>query len=170
MSEEVFGADRPRTNVIDPAVRRVRTRVEKKIPACPKPECPRVIGCRPSGPTEPNKGEIMPKKTFLCIQRSQPGKGEKPSPSQMQELYAQFHAWKERFQTKITDMGGKLGGGKVVTAEGTTDGPFVEAKEVVGGFMIVTADSLDEAIQVARECPGVLMPGSSVEVREIYTP
>ena len=46
----------------------------------------------------------------------------------------------------------------------------VEAKEVVGGFMIVSAASLEEAIQVARECPGVIMPGSSVEVREIHTP
>jgi hypothetical protein len=46
----------------------------------------------------------------------------------------------------------------------------VEAKEVVGGFMIISAASLEEAMQVARECPGVVMPGSSVEVREIHTP
>ena len=69
-----------------------------------------------------------------------------------------------------TLVGGKLGGGKVVTSEGATDGPFVEAKEVVGGFMIVSAESLAEAMEVARECPGVVMPGSSVEVREIHTP
>ena len=36
--------------------------------------------------------------------------------------------------------------------------------------MIVAADSLDEAVRVARESPGVAMPGSSVEVREIHTP
>jgi hypothetical protein len=63
-----------------------------------------------------------------------------------------------------------LGGGKVVTSEGATDGPFAETKEVVGGFMIISAPSLEEAIQVARACPGVVMPGSSVEVREIHTP
>src|SRR5438132_1203049 len=81
-----------------------------------------------------------------------------------------FTAWKDKFQKNIVDMGGKLGGGKVVTSEGATDGPFVEAKEVVGGFMIVSAESLEEATQVARECPGVVMPGSSVEVRQIHTP
>jgi hypothetical protein len=111
----------------------------------------------------------MPK--YLCIQRSQPGgKREKLSPAQMQEMYAIFNAWKDKFRQNIVDMGGRLGGGKVVTSEGATDGPFVEAKEVVGGFMIISAASLEEAMQVARECPGVVMPGSSVEVREIHTP
>lgn len=88
----------------------------------------------------------------------------------MQEMYAVFDAWKKKFHANIVDLGGRLGGGKVVTAHGATDGPFVETKELVGGFMIVAAESLDEAVQVARECPGVVMPGSSVEVREIHTP
>ena len=111
----------------------------------------------------------MPK--YLCIQRSQPGgKREKPSPAQMQEMYAVFNAWKEKFRDNIVDLGGRLGGGKVATSEGTIDGPFAEAKEIVGGFMIISAANLEDAMQVASECPGVLMPGSSVEVREIHTP
>lgn len=112
----------------------------------------------------------MPKQKYLCIQRSQPGEFEKPSPAQMEEMYAKFYAWSEKFKNNIVDMGGKLGGGKVVTSKGATDGPFAEAKEVIGGFMIISADTLDEASEVARECPGVVMPGSSVEVREIHTP
>lgn len=88
----------------------------------------------------------------------------------MEEMYAKFNTWREKFQSNIVDMGGKLGSGKVVTSEEATDGPFIEVKEVVGGFMIVQADSLEEAIQVAQESPGVMMPGSSVEVREISTP
>lgn len=47
---------------------------------------------------------------------------------------------------------------------------FVEAKEIAGGFMIVEAESLEQAVLVAAESPGVAMPGSSVEVREIVTP
>jgi len=108
---------------------------------------------------------------YLCIQRSEPGKGEKPSPAQMQEMFASFNAWKEKFQDNIVDMGGKLKGpGKIVTSQGATDGPFVEAKEVIGGFMIVSAASVEEAIEVAKESPGTAMPGSSIEVREIHTP
>ena len=108
--------------------------------------------------------------TCVSSVASRGGKREKPSPAQMQEMYAVFNAWKDKFRQNIVDMGGRLGGGKVVTSEGATDGPFVEAKEVVGGFMIISAASLEEAMQVARECPGVVMPGSSVEVKEIHTP
>ena len=111
-------------------------------------------------------------KQYLCIQRSKPGRRERPSAAQMEQMYAVFHTWKEKFAANIVSLGGKLGGGKVVSSEGTADvdGPMVETKELIGGFMIIQADSLDEAIQVARECPGVVMPGSSVEVREIVTP
>ena len=114
----------------------------------------------------------MPKQNYLCIQRSHPGQGgEKPSPAKMQEMYAVFNAWKEKYQENIVDMGGRLKGpGKIVTSEGATDGPFVEAKEVVGGFMIISAQDMEEAMKVASECPGVVMPGSSVEIREISRP
>ena len=104
---------------------------------------------------------------YLCLQRSLPdGDGEKPSPAQMQEIYAKFNEWREEFQRNLVDMGGKLGDGKVVTTA-TSDGPFVEVKELVGGYMIVSAESLDEAIEIARRCPGLVRPGSGVEVIEI---
>ena len=112
----------------------------------------------------------MANKQYLCIQRSSGGSSADVTPAQMEAMYAQFHAWMAKFKQNIVNLGGKLGGGKVVTATGATDGPFAESKEVIGGFMIIAADSLEEAIQVARECPGVVMPGSSVEVREIHTP
>jgi len=86
-------------------------------------------------------------------------------------MYAAFNAWKEKFKDNIVDMGGQLkAGGKIVTASGVTDGPFIEVKEIVGGFMIVAAESYERALEVAREGPGVMMPGSSVEVREIASP
>jgi hypothetical protein len=108
---------------------------------------------------------------YLCLQRSLPGgSGEKPSPAEMQGLYAKFGAWMEKFKDNLPDPGGKLGGGKVVSDDSAKDGPFVEVKELVGGYMIVAAGSLDEAIQVARECPGLVRPGSGVEVIEIITP
>lgn len=111
-------------------------------------------------------------KKYLCIQRSapqNPSASAQPSPAQMEEMYAKFNSWKEKFKDNITDMGGKLGDGKVVSSEATIDGPFAEAKEIAGGYMIVTADNIEDAVEVARQSPGVAMPGSSVEVREIST-
>ncbi|MBK9072506.1 MAG: hypothetical protein IPL79_16135 [Myxococcales bacterium] len=115
----------------------------------------------------------MPK--YLCLQRNLSGAsgvsgGEKPSPSQMQAMYAKFNEWREKYQTNLPDMGGKLGAGKLVTSQPAPDGPLVEVKELVGGYMIVSAATIDEAIAVARECPGLVRPGSGVEVIEIHTP
>lgn len=112
----------------------------------------------------------MPMQKYLCIQRGQPGNGEKPSPAQMQEMYEKFNAWRAKFQDNLVDIGGRLGGGKVVTVEGAMDGPFVEAKEVIGGYMIVAAESLEKAVEIARGCPGLVSPSSGVEVREIQAP
>jgi hypothetical protein len=46
----------------------------------------------------------------------------------------------------------------------------VEVKELVGGYMIITAENIEEAIQVASACPGLVRPGSGVEVIEILAP
>jgi hypothetical protein len=115
-------------------------------------------------------GEPMSKK-YLFLQRSQPeNRQQQPSPAQMQDMFAAFNAWKEKFKDNILDMGGKLmPGGKVVTTAGATDGPFVEAKEIVGGYMLVAADSVDQASEIARAMP-MLMPGSTIEIREVAGP
>ena len=113
--------------------------------------------------------EDLPK--YLCLQRSLPGgDGGDPSPAQMQAMYAKFNEWREKFRENLTDMGGRLGSGRVVTAEPAPDGPLMEVKELVGGYMIVSARTLDEAVEVARGCPGLVRPGSGVEVIEIYAP
>lgn len=112
----------------------------------------------------------MPQKKYMCIQRSQPTTNPSaPSPAEMQKMFAEFNAWKEKYAKNIVDMGGKLGYGQVVSANTKTDGPFVEMKEIVGGYMIVEAENLEQAVQIAQESPGTAMPGSSVEVREITT-
>ena len=113
----------------------------------------------------------MPNQKYLCIQRSQAGKCEPPSPADMEKMFAVFNAWREKYQANLVDMGGKLNeGGTVVSAEGATDGPFVESKEIIGGYMIIEAESMEQAMEVVRESPGVGMLGSSVEIREISTP
>ena len=113
----------------------------------------------------------MTQKQYLCIQRSQTGQCEPPSPEQMQQMFAKFNAWKEKYQENIVNMGGKLlPEGKIVTADGATDGPFIEAKEIIGGYMIIAAENIEQAIEVVRESPGVGGSGSSVEIREIHTP
>ena len=113
----------------------------------------------------------MPNRKYLCLHRSVSEERQQPSPAQMQEMQNVFNAWKEKYKANIVDMGGSLKpGGKVLTASGVTDGPFTEAKEIVGGYMLVSAESYDRALEVARESPGLMMPGSSIEIREVAGP
>ena len=71
-------------------------------------------------------------------------------------------------QNKLTDKGSSLAApGKVVRPENViTDGPYTEIKELLGGFSIVKAASLEEAAELAKGCP-ILAVGGNVEVREI---
>src|SRR5262245_26766601 len=113
----------------------------------------------------------MPK--YLCLQRgfsSGESRADHPSPTEMQALYAKFNEWRERFQKNLVDTGGRLGDGRLVPPQPAPDGPMVEVKELVGGYMTGSAESLDEAVEIARACPGLVRPGSSVEVIHIHTP
>jgi hypothetical protein len=67
--------------------------------------------------------------------------------------------------SKLTDDAGRIlrnQGGRVAT----TDGPFVESKEIVGGYFLISAGDYDEACRIAAECPH-LKYGSSIEVRQV---
>jgi hypothetical protein len=109
-----------------------------------------------------------PTRKYLFLHRSQPAPREAapPSPDQMQAMFAKWNAWKEKFKDNIVDWGDKLAPqGKIVSASAVSDGPWVEAKEIIGGFMIVAADSLEQAITMAQEMPAG--PGARIEVREM---
>jgi hypothetical protein len=112
----------------------------------------------------------MPNQRYLLLHRS-PIDHAPPSPARMQEMFAVWNAWKEKFKDNILDLGSKLmPSGKVLTASGAMDGPFVEAKEIVGGFMIVSAESYDHALQMAKEMFAMMGPGARIEIREMAGP
>jgi hypothetical protein len=86
----------------------------------------------------------------------------------MQQMFAAYNAWKEKFKNDILDMGDALkSDGRVLSASGVADGPFVEAKEVVGGYMIVGGESYEQAVEVAKACPAMHSPGTTMEIREL---
>lgn len=113
----------------------------------------------------------MKDKKFMCILRSEKGGCEQPSASEMEAVYAKFQAWQQKFADNILDMGGKLGAdGSVVRYDSVSDGPFIELKEILGGYMTLTANTLEEAVTVIKESPMVANVGTSIEIREICAP
>ena len=93
------------------------------------------------------------------------------SPEELQRVTGQFMAWFER----LTREGKAIGGaplendGKIVSgSRGRTvsDGPFAESKAAIGGYFMLDVESMDEAVEIAKQCPG-LEYGSVVEVRPV---
>jgi hypothetical protein len=98
--------------------------------------------------------------------------GKKPSPQEMQAIYAQWKGWKDKFEKEIIDstVGINPAGAKAVVRGGSvTDGPYVESKEVMGGYNFIETTSFERALEIAKECPLADQPGSSIEIRELRT-
>ena len=92
------------------------------------------------------------------------------SPAEMQATVQAYSDWAKKLKAegRIVDAEGLQGSGRVLTGQDgvVTDGPFPETKEMVGGYYIYTADSLDHAVEIGRACPA-LTYGGSIEIRPI---
>lgn len=107
---------------------------------------------------------------FLLIFRSDERIPRESSPEEMQANMKRWMDWIGGIaaQNRLTDRGNRLHhAGKVLKANNViTDGPYTEVKESVGGYTMIKASSLEEATELAKGCP-ILLVGGSVEVREI---
>ena len=80
------------------------------------------------------------------------------SPEEIQQNMARFTEWFEELNNSGKFKGGGPLGhyGKILAGRNSvTDGPFVESKEAIAGFFLIRADSLEQAVEVARGCPGL---------------
>jgi hypothetical protein len=93
-----------------------------------------------------------------------------PSPEVMQKMMKAWQNWMGSIaaQNKLVNSGNRLSDdGKVVKPGAViTNGPYVEMKEAIGGYIIIRADSLQEAAEISKGCP-ILTIGGNVEVRTI---
>lgn len=107
---------------------------------------------------------------YLLLFKGTDWKGQM-SPQELQEVMGQWMAWFERWTEKGIVTGGQplRNEGRIVsgTKSGAiSDGPFTESKEAIGGYFMVKVATLEEAVEVARECP-TLKYGLTVEVRPL---
>ena len=109
-------------------------------------------------------------KEFMLLFRQPSYDYSNASQEEMQALGKKWHDWAGGIaaQGKMVRNGLRLAmEGKVLKAGGiVTDGPFVEIREILGSFIIVKADSLEEATTLAHGCPAIDADGS-VEIRPI---
>jgi hypothetical protein len=105
---------------------------------------------------------------FLYVFRG--GASVGASPQQMQEHMQKWADWIQQLSKT-----GNFKAGEPLEAEGkvikgrkkvVTDGPYAEAKDLVGGYLLISAKNLDEAVELSRGCP-IFDSDGSVEVRAI---
>ena len=112
----------------------------------------------------------MPK--FTLVLRESGSSFTGLSPADMQAIIARYTAWSQRLRDagkltasqKLRDGSGRVmvrSNGRVLVS----DGPHAEAKEVIGGLFVVEADSYDEAVRIANDCPHLHF--GTIEVREV---
>ena len=113
-------------------------------------------------------------KDFLLIFRDTLANTEayaKLSPAELEADMQLWNAWMNGLAESGKLVGGQplLPDGKVIKGPSrkTTDGPFIEGKDIVGGYLLIKAKDLNEATELSKGCPALLSPEGTVEVREI---
>lgn len=111
---------------------------------------------------------------YVIMFTSRPDLDAAVDPEQAQAVYKRIFAWFEEHGAAgtITDSGAEL---HPVTTATTVkygedgpvvvDGPFSEAKEVIGGFSVIDVADMDAAVAVARTWPSLELPGVAIEIR-----
>ena len=92
------------------------------------------------------------------------------TPEEMQAIMQVWQDWIGGIaaQGKFVSTNALNSNGRTITTEGVvTDGPYAELKEIVGGYILVKAENLDDAVKLAEGCPILSIPTGKVEVRGI---
>lgn len=106
---------------------------------------------------------------FMYLFRSNPSAFQSISPEQMQQIVKKWMDWKDRLDKNghLRQPGERLdGSGKVVRGrtKTVTDGPFVEVKDSIQGYLLLEARDMDQALELATGCP-ILDNDGTVEIR-----
>jgi hypothetical protein len=110
-------------------------------------------------------------KKFVMLLHDAGGFPADISPDQIQAIIQRYVAWRQKIQHggrqveghKLTDGQGRLMRGAGQTR--VTDGPYAEAREVIGGLFIVEAGSYEEMVELSKDCPH--LDFGTIEIREV---
>lgn len=110
---------------------------------------------------------------YMLILHEKPSDFAGFSPDEIQRIILEYVSWKEKIEADGNLIGSeklKDEGGRRLTMEGgklrVTDGPYAEAKEVIGGYFCIRASDYDAAVAISSTCPH-LKYGGRIELREI---
>lgn len=110
---------------------------------------------------------------YMLLLHEDPSGFAQATPEEIQSVIGEYVAWREKLASEKRLVGGEKlkdeGGRHLVMRDSAvvvTDGPFAEAKEVLGGFFMIEASSYDQAVEIAKTCPHLKYHGR-IELREV---
>ena len=108
---------------------------------------------------------------FLLLFRGGDAHSHRETPEKWAAHMQKWMQWMSILQQEGKFMGAQplQATGKVITGTNAviTDGPFMEGKEMLGGYLICKSESYEEAVAFAKGCPILEYDDGTVEVREI---
>ncbi|HSS67631.1 MAG TPA: YciI family protein [Nocardioidaceae bacterium] len=112
---------------------------------------------------------------YVLMFTSRPDLRESIDPERAQEVYNEIYKWfgEHAEGGRIADGGAELHDVDTATTVKSTesgevvvvDGPFSEAREVVGGFTVIEVPDMDAAIAMTKSWPALAFPGTAIEIR-----
>ena len=112
---------------------------------------------------------MVQKKEFMLLFRYEPSTEYQPSEAEMKEIHQQWGAFigNIAIQEKLVSTH-QLGfsGMKILADQSVSEGIYLADKQTLAGNMIVSAATINEAVEMAKSCP-ILAVGGTVEVRDI---
>ena len=109
---------------------------------------------------------------FMLIVKEDLAELQQVSDGERQRRVRIMTAWVESLQESVNFLGGnplQVTGRTVLKDRVISDGPFVEAKEGISGYILVDAENIEQAAAIAQGCPFVQEGGMAIEVRPIFT-
>lgn len=110
---------------------------------------------------------------FILLLHESPADYSNVSPEEIQAVISEYKAWRTQLEGEDRMRGGnklKDEGGRHLSAANdqirVVDGPYAEAKEIMGGYFLIEAKDYDEAVKISKGCPHLKF-GGRIELREI---
>lgn len=114
---------------------------------------------------------------YVMLLCGEEGSWENASAAETEAAMNEIQAWSEKWaaEGKLAESSAELDSSRKAKTVSrgpdgkpvVTDGPYLELKEVVGGFIMLNADNLEDAVAVAATWPGIPRFGDKVEVRPV---
>jgi len=112
-------------------------------------------------------------KEFVLIFRMDELPEVKLSPEELTSTMEVWENWMDKIiaDNILVNRGNRLGSeAKTVKKRNVViNGPYTETREIVGGYIIIRAKNIDEAVEIVKGCPAIIDGRLSVEIRNVYT-